>query len=154
MALAMAKRMGHPAPGSLFRPLHGSAGLHQGYGSGFDFSSLVGYSNLPVPGRLTSPGPIMGAGAPGSGGGSQSLPRSGYYHQPGQVQSGSSPAGSVSQDHLRLCDFQGFSFLTESGEAALARRRIPVLQEAARVLLEGSVGDSLLPVPACSWQSS
>ena len=37
-------------PGSLFWPLHGSAGLHQGYGPGLDFSSLVGYSDPPVPG--------------------------------------------------------------------------------------------------------
>ena len=46
--------------------------------------------------------------------------------------------------------FQGFSFPAESREASLNRRRVPVLQAAARFLLAGSPWDSLLPLSSGS----
>ena len=112
-------RQALPIPGSLFWSLHGSAGLHQGYGSGLDDSALVRYPDPPVLGRLADPGSVSGASSRSSGGCTLSLSRAGYCDQPNEVQSGSFSAGSLSRDCDRFCTFQGFSFPVESREAAL-----------------------------------
>ena len=143
-------------PGSLFWSLHGSTGLHQGYGSGFDDSTPVRYPDPPVLGRLAHPGSVLGASSPSSGDSSLSLSlsRAGHCRQPSEAKPGFFSAGSQFGDGDRLCVFQGFSFPATSREAALNRRGISVLQAVARNPLEGSVGDTLLAVPSCSGRSS
>ena len=139
--------------GFLFRPLHSSPSLHQGYGSSFDFSSQSGHLAPPLLGRLAHSSSLSGGGSPVLGDRSFSLPRAGHSGQPGEVQLHSFSMGSVPGDDPRLCSFQGFSF-PSSREASLNRRRVLVLQASARVLLAGSPGDSYLPLPSSSGRSS
>ena len=75
--------------------------------------------------------------------------RSGHSCESGEIQLCSGPASPVSGNYNRFCVFQGFSFPAESREASLNRRRISVLQAAARFFLAGSPRRSL---PSSSGQ--
>ena len=72
---------------------------------------------------------------------------------PDKVQLCSGSACPVSGDYSGLCVFQGFTIPSESREAAINCRIIPLLQAAARFYLAGSSGCSLLPLSSDSRRS-
>ena len=56
-------QQGLPIQGPLLRPVHGSAGLHPGHGSGFDYFAFSRHPSSAVSGRLTDSGVLPRAGS-------------------------------------------------------------------------------------------
>ena len=137
-----------PVLGSLLRPLHGSPGLYQGYGSDLVYSPQSRHS--PVSRRLAYLSPLLRSSPLCSGYSPLSLSRVGHCREPGKVQLCPCSEGSISGDNPRSPDFQGFSVPGMHRQASVSQRLISVLQAAARIHLAGSSGDSLLPIPSCS----
>ena len=102
-------RPGVPVQGSLFRPFHSPAGLHQGHGSCFRHSPLYGYPHAAVPRRLARPVLLSGLPCQGSSNSPQSLSRVGDCGQSPEIQPCAFPDSPVSGCRDRLNIFQGFS---------------------------------------------
>ena len=100
---------GLPVQGSVLWPLHGSAGLHQGHGSCFSYTSFSGYPYASIPRRLAGPVFLSGVSPRGSSDCPPTLSRVGDCHQPPEVQPHTFPGSSVSRGRHRLHLFQGFS---------------------------------------------
>ena len=102
-------RPGVPVQGSLFRPFHSPAGLHQGHGSCFCHSPLYGYPHAAVPRRLARPVLLSRLPCQGSSDSPQSLSRVGDCGQSPEIQPCAFPDSPVSGCRDRLNIFQGFS---------------------------------------------
>ena len=141
--------LGFSIQGSLFRFLHGSAGLHTGHGSGIGHSPSSGYPHVSVFRRLVNPGFISFFNPLNLGHGCASLSGVGNNYQLGEVQSPSIPESNISRGNSRLHSFQDFSLPSKGREALLNRRRIPVLRRAASLIAEEFL--SCDAQPASSW---
>ena len=117
--------------GSLFQPLHGSAGFHTGHGSGIGFSPSSRDSHFSLLRRLTDSSFFSSLSPSSLGHGFTSLSGTRDSGQMGEIQSPPSPASSLSRCNYRLHSFQGFSLPSESREAFLNHRRISVLRRSA-----------------------
>ena len=135
---------------ALLQPLHGSPGLHQGYGSDLDHSPQSRHSSSLISRRLAYSGRLSRGSTPGSRYCFLSLVGVLNCSEPGEVQLSPSSEGSISGYGSRCPDFHGFSVPGAHRQASVSRRRISVLQAAAHVHLAGSSGDSLLSLPSSS----
>ena len=98
-----------------------------GKGSGSPASgNSSGYPHVLIFRRLVNPGLVSLFSHPSLGHGCSPLSGVGINHQLGEVQSPSMPECSISRGISRLHSFQGFSLPSESREAMLNRRRIPI----------------------------
>ena len=120
---------------TVFWSLHGSASLHEGHGSGIDFSSSCWDQNSSVFRRLSDPGSLSFFGSSSSGHNAAIVSGLGDCSELGEVESSSFPAHRISGGGSGFAVFQGFSLPAESGEALVNRRRIFVLHHAASVIL-------------------
>ena len=138
---------GLPVQSSVLRPLHGSAGFHPGHGSGVSFFTSLGHFHPLISRRLAPPGLLSRPCSPCLG--FRPLPVSvvGDCDQRGEVEFDSFPTDCISGNAAGFPCFHGFSLPTESGEASLNHRRIPVLRRSASVISAGSAGRSLLAHP-------
>ena len=98
-----------PIQSAVLWPLHGSAGLHQGHGSCFSYTTFYGNLYETVFRRLASPVCLSGVPPQGSSDCTPTLSRVGDCGQPPEIQPGSITGGSVSGVCHRLHLFQGFS---------------------------------------------
>ena len=130
--------------GSLLRPLHGSPGLPQGYGSDLDHSRQSRHSYTSVPRRLAYSSQLSQGSSPGSQYCSLTLLGVGTCGEPREVELRPSSKDSISRYGPRCPDFQGFSVPGTHRQAYVSQRRISVLQTTARVRLAGSSEDSVL----------
>ena len=121
--------------GSLFRPLHGSAGFHTGHGSGIGFSPSSRDLPLSLLRRLADSSFFSSLSSSSFGHGFTSVSGTWDCGQLGEIQSSSSPESSLSRCDYRLHSFQGFSLPSESREAVLNHRRISVLRCSASLFL-------------------
>ena len=122
-------QQGLPVQGPLLLPVHGSAGLHSGHGSGFDYLAFSGHSSTTGSGRLP------GAGSPVFEDSSPSLQLSGDCRQLGEVSDSSNTETLLSRGPIGLGQFPGFSSSETCRQAALNWRRISILREAACKIL-------------------
>ena len=143
-------QQGLPVQGPLLRPVHGSAGLHSGHGSGFDYLAFSRHSSSTVSGRLADSGVLPGAGSPGFEDSSPSLQLSGDCRQLGEVTAGSDTETLLSGSPIGLDQFPGFSSSETCRQAALNWRRISILRGAACKILAGVVRSALLTNPTHS----
>ena len=135
--------------GSLFRPRHGSAGFHTGHGSGIGFFPLSRDSPLSLLRRLADSS-FSSLSYSSFGHGFTSVSGTRDCGQLGEIQSSSSPEGSLSRCNYRLHSFQGFSLPSESREAVLNHRRISVLQRSASLFLARTPQSNVVFDSACS----
>ena len=112
--------------GSLFRPLHGSAGFHTGLGSVIGLSRSSRDSPLSFLRRLADSSFFSSLSSSSFGHGFTSVSGTRDCGQLGEIQS-SSPECSLSRCDYRLHSFQGFSLPSESREAVLNHRGISIL---------------------------
>ena len=119
---------GLPVQSSVFWPLRGSAGLHQGHGSCFSYTPFSGYPYASIPRRLASPVFLSGVSPGGSPDCPPTLSRIGNSHQSQEVQPRTFPGSAVSRGRHRLHLFQGFSVGGTHLTAAVNSRRISVLR--------------------------
>ena len=113
-------RPGVPVQGSLLRPFHSYAGLHQGHGSCFRHSPLYGYPHAAVPRRLARPVFLSGLPCQESSDRPQSLSRVGDRRQSPEIQPCTFPDSAVSGCRDRLNIFQGFSIAGSNLQAAVS----------------------------------
>ena len=146
-------RQNFPVSGSLLRPLHGSPGLHQGYDSNLVHSPQSRHSYALIPRRLAYSIQLSRGSSPGSQYCSLSLSGVRGCRKPGEIDLRPSSEGSISRYSYRCPDFQGFSVPGTHRQAYVSRRRISVVQAAARVHLAVSFGDSVLSLPSSSGGS-
>ena len=147
-------QQGLPVQGPLLRPVHGSAGLHSGHGSGFDYFAFSRHSSSTVSGRLADSGVLPGAGSPVFEDSSPSLQLSGDCRQLGEVTAGSDTETLLSGSPIGLGQFQGFSSSETCRQAALNWRRISFLRGAACKILAGVVRSALLTNPTHSGRTT
>ena len=137
----------------MLRSVHGPAGLHSGYGSCFDFPTLIGYPYVSLPGRLARPVLLSGGSPLGPRGCLVPLSGVGGRCQPGEIQFHSISSGPVSRGGDRRADFYGFSFARSRLQAVVNRRRISALRCASCQLVAVAAGNVVLPVASGSRQS-
>ena len=89
---------------TVFWSLHGSASLHEGHGSGIDFSSSCWDQNSSVFRRLSDPGSLSFFGSSSSGHNAAIVSGLGDCSELGEVESSSFPAHSISRIR-RTCLF-------------------------------------------------
>ena len=87
---------GVPVQGAVLWSLHGSSGLCQSHGSGFDLSTPCRYPYPPLPGRLADPGGLTLSGFDSVGCGSPIVPFSRDRRQLREVLSGACAADDIS----------------------------------------------------------
>ena len=102
-------QQGLPIQGPLLRPVHGSAGLHPGHGSGFEYFAFSRHPSSAVSGGLADSGVLPGAGSPVFEDSPSTLQLSGDCRQLGEVSAGSDTKTLLSGSPIRLSQFQGFS---------------------------------------------
>ena len=98
-------------------------------------SSQDGGTASPVPRRLVASGFLARAGSPCSEDSAPALQVARACRQLGEVSGDSDSTDSLSESHLELNYFQGFSCPEESREASLNWRRILVLRQSASIIL-------------------
>ena len=136
--------------GPLLRPVHGSAGLHPGHGSGFGHFTHFSHSSSAVLGRLVDSGVLLRAGSPVFEDRASSLQLSGDCRQLGEVTAGSDSENLLPGSPVGLAQFQGFSSPETCRQAALNWRRVSILRGAACKILAGVARSSFLTNPAHS----
>ena len=147
-------RPGVPVQGSLLRPFHSSAGLHQGHGSCFRHSPLYGYPHAAVPRRLARPVFLSGLPCQGSSDRPQSLSRVGDCCQSPEIQPCAFPDSAVSGCRERLNIFQGFSVAGSNLQAAVNCRRISVLRLASHEFMALAAGRAFFAGSPGAWRAS
>ena len=146
-------RPGIPVQGSVFWSLHCPSGLHEGHGSGVDFSPACGYQDSAVFGQLADPGSFSCSSPSSSGYGAAVVSGLGDCSQLGEIESSSVPARGVSGSDSGFAVFQGFSLPAKGREAFVNRRRIFVLHRAASVILARAFRSSVIPDSSDSRRS-
>ena len=136
-------RTGVSIQSSVFWSLHGTSSLHEGHGSGIDFSSSCGDQNSSVFRRLADPSSLSLSGSSSSGHSAVVVSGLGERNELGEIESSSFPAHSVSGSGSGFAVFKGFSQL--SGEALVNRQRIFILRHAASVILVHAVAPAASP---------
>ena len=134
----------------VFWSLHCPSSLHEGHGSGVDFSPLCRNQDSSVSGRLVDPGSLPCFSSPSYGHCSSIV--SGLWNrgQLGEIQSSSFPANCLSGCDTGFIVFQGFSPSAESREVSINRQRISVLHHSASVILERAYGSLVISDSSCS----
>ena len=143
-----------PVQSSVLWPLHGSAGLHQGHGSCFRYTTFYGDPYETVSRRLAGPVFLSGVPPPGPSDCSPTLPRVGNCSQPSEIQPGSISGGSVSGGCHRLRLFQGFSVAGAHLTAPVNSRRISVLRLASRELMAIATRRTFFAGSPSSWRQT
>ena len=118
-------QQGLPIQGPLLRPVHGSAGLHPGHGSGFDYFTYSRHPSSAVSGRLADSGVLPRAGSPVFEGSTSTLQLSGDCRQLGKVTGGSD---------TRIC-YLGVLLDSISFRASPAQKRVDKLLSIGDVFL-------------------
>ena len=137
--------------GSVLWSLHGASGLHQSHGSSLDFPSCR-YPHPSLPGRLADPSVISFADHVGLGSGSSTCQSLGIIVN--WEESHLVPAQQMIYLGI-LLEWQSFRACPEeSREASLNRRRIPILQRAASVILARNLGSPVVADSLSSRRSS
>ena len=144
-------QQGLPIQGPLLRPVHGSAGLHPGHGSGFDYFAFSRHLSSAVSGRLADSGVLPRAGSPVFEDSSSTLQLSGDCRQLGEVTAGSDTEALLPGSPIGFCQFQGFSSSETCRQAALNWRRVSILRGAACKILARVARSALLTNPTHSW---
>ena len=143
-------QQGLPIQDPLLRPVHGSAGLHPGHGSGFDYFAYSRHPSSAVSGRLADSGVLPRAGAPVFEDSPSTLQLSGDCRQLGEVTAGSDTENLLPGSPIGLGQFQGFSGPETCRQAALNWRRVSILRGAACKILAGVARSAFLTNPAHS----
>ena len=100
---------GVPVQGAVLWSLHGSSGLYQSHGSGFDLSTPCKYPHPSLPGRLADTDGFSFSGSASIGCGSSIVSFSGDRRQLGGVTSGACAEDDTSWRSSVLGVFQGFA---------------------------------------------
>ena len=137
-------QQGLPIQGPLLRRVHGSAGLHPGHGSGFDYFAFSRHLSSAVSGRLANSGVLPRAGSSVFEDSSSTLQLSGDCHQLGDVPAGSDTEALLPGSPIGLGQFQGFSSSEACRQAALNWQRVSILRGAACKILAGVARSALL----------
>ena len=145
-------RQGLSVQSSMFWPLHGSAGLHQGHGSCFRHSPFYGYPHEALPRRLARPVILSRVPRPGSSDCSPPLSQVGDCGQSSKVQPDSIAGCPVSRGDDRRHIFQGFSIARTRLQASVNSRRISVIRLASRELMALAAGRPFFAGSPGSWR--
>ena len=138
--------------GSLLRSVHGTSGLHPGYGSSVRLSSSAGRPDVEISGRLADNGILSGGSLLGKGQGSPTLSRVGYCGKSRQILFDSISSDCISGNQDRVADFPGFADSFEDRKVLLNSRRISVLKGTVCEVLEGSARASrVVDAPSPRW---
>ena len=113
-------------------PLHGSAGLHLGHGSCFNYTPFSGYQYASIPRHLAGPVFLSGVSPRGSSACPPTLSRFRDCHPSQVFQPHTFPGSAVSVGRLRFHLFQGFSVGGTHLTAAIYSRHISVMRLAYR----------------------
>ena len=136
--------------GPLLWPVHGSAGLHPGHGSGFGHFTYFRHPSSAVSGRLADSGVLPRAGSPVFEDSASALQLSGDCRQLGEVTAGSDSENLLPGSPVGLYQFQGFSSPETCRQATLNWRHVSILRGAACKILVGVARSSFLTNPAHS----
>ena len=112
-------QQGLPIQGPLLRPVHSSAGLYPGHGSGFDYFTFSRHPSSAVSGRMADSGVLPRAGSPVFEDNPSTLQLSGDCRQLGEVTAGSDTETLLPGSPIGLRQFQGFSSPETCRQAAL-----------------------------------
>ena len=139
----------------LLRPLHGTADIYPGYGSGSRFSTSSGCQDVAIPGRLADHGFLSRRSLPDKGHGPPTLSRVGDSCEFGKVELDSISIDGVPGNQDRVADFPGFADSLKDRKVLLNSRRISVLKGAVCKILESTTGSPrVVDAPSSRWPTS
>ena len=139
-----------PVQGPMFRSQDLTTSFYEGHGSCFSNFAQSRYTDAPLSGRLVSSSNIFSGVSLGKGHGVKVMSGIRNYHKPREVAITSDSSDYLLRDVNRFNTFEGFADSQKMSESLGIDRRIFILRETARIIMEKATGPPFVSDSACS----